>query len=342
MNLIIDGNAIGYAHHNATVLTVGGMQTQAVFGFVRSMRMLAQVHRPQDFLVLWDGRAQWRFDMYPAYKGTRKPKDAAGVARKEHYKKQSVLIRAAVRALGLKQMMHPGAEADDLAGLLARQIRAVQGQAVFVTGDQDWLQFLAPGIVWFDPVRNQTVNMATFFNFTGYQTPEEFLNGKALVGDSSDNITPAGGIGKDTAPLFIAKHRSVEEFWRRCDAGEHVPEDKAEMRLWKGVSPYSKEEWEKQFVLPAGLLDNDKDVVKAKKKHMDLWVGDTRNKFLRNMKLMNLLQVPKPENIHSYIEPRAYNEAVFRTLCEKLAFRSILADFDNFVNPFRIALKKAA
>ncbi len=63
---------------------------------------------------------------------------------------------------------------------------AKAGQRVkLITGDKDWLQMVQSGVVWFDPIRDRECNMPNFFEFTGYRTPEQFLDGKALMGDSA-------------------------------------------------------------------------------------------------------------------------------------------------------------
>ena len=68
---LIDGNSVGHAAHRATKLRSGDMETQAVFGMLRSIRDM-KVERPNfEPIVLWDGRAQWRFDLHPEYKSNR-------------------------------------------------------------------------------------------------------------------------------------------------------------------------------------------------------------------------------------------------------------------------------
>lgn len=302
--IIIDGNSLGHAAHNATKLTVGEMQTQAIFGMVKSIKLLAEKYSGWSMLVLWDGKADWRKAIYPDYKENRKAKDEKQLAHKEAYKAQSPFVRKALSLLGVRQMFATSHEADDMAGILVKKIAGTQ-DIVLVSGDRDWLQLVRPGVIWFDPIRDNTVGSGNFMDFTGYFTPQEFLQGKALMGDSSDNISGVGGIGEKGAPEFLAQFKGVRNFFTQVDDGTFAPKKKA---------------------------------------HQNLASPEGRAAFARNLKLMSLLNVPTPNPEDTNIIAADYDEGRFRVLCEKLSFLSILRDFDNFIRPFREAqsLPKAA
>ena len=321
---LVDGNSIGHANHNATKLTVGGMETQAIFGVVKSIHALVKEDPSASTLVLWDGKSQWRKDVLPSYKENRTATNEREAAHKESYKKQSPFVRKALQLLGVRQMLATSAEADDLAGLLVKKLAGRQIR--LVTGDKDWLQLVRPGVTWFDPIRDRQCNLSNFFEFTGYRTPEQFLDGKALVGDTSDNIPPVGGIGETGAPEFIAEFGSVQRFYDQVDAGLFVPKKKAHIRLC-GESEFSKDEWAAQYA-------GDPSDEKAKKKHLDQWPGQGRIIFARNRRVMNLLDVPPPPKEDVSIINPTFNPEGFRALCEKLAFHSILRNFDAFIEPF--------
>ena len=292
--LIIDGNSICHANHNATKLTVGDMETQAIFGTVKSIQKLRLMYPDAEMLCLWDGKAQWRKEICSEYKENRKATDEKSAASKESYKRQSPFVRKALQLLGIRQMLVTSAEADDMAGLMVNKLAGVK-TIVLVSGDKDWIQLVRPGVTWFDPIRDRSVNMSNFFEFTGYKTPEQFVDGKALMGDSSDNIPGVGGIGEKGAPEFVAEFGSVEKFFELCEKGVFIPKKKAHQRL---NSPEGQEV------------------------------------FRRNRKVMNLLDVPTPpkEDV-SVIQPN-FNPDLFRSICEKLAFASILRDFDSFIKLF--------
>lgn len=295
--VLIDGNAIGNHFHHAATLTVGSFETQAVFGFVKMLRALAVNFPVHDLMSLWDGRANFRYALYPEYKGNRVKTKVVEIKKKEAYTSQRPLIEKAVDMLGVKQMTASNLEADDLGGFFSQRLSRQGMNVLMVTGDHDWMQLVNERVTWLDPRGAGTrVSLTNFLEMTGYHTPLEFLNGKCLIGDSSDAISPAGGIGKETAPEFIAQFKSVKEFWRRCDSGEFVPKKKA---------------------------------------HIGLWKGDGRANFERNWKLMNLLDAPPPDLKKLIVRPGHFNPESFRVLCERLFFASILGDFDAFIEPFK-------
>lgn len=296
--LVIDANSLGYKYQAMGKLTANGMEIQAFFGMIKGIRNLKIQYPNHKMIVLWDGHAQWRYDMlpktdsHPGYKGDRDA-DPKQALMRSRYKAQKPFIQRALTSLGVRQLTASTHEADDMAGYFAATLT---GEIVFVTGDGDWLQFVREGVSWYDHVKELVVTMDNFLDYTGYFSGKEFLQGKALMGDTSDKIPGVGGIGEKGAPLFMAEHKNVAEFFRKVEAGEFVPTTAAL----------------KKFATPQG-----------------------KRAFARNYKLMNLQIVPKPlpENITS--TGTKLDEAEFKSICEEFAFRSLLADFDNFLKPFR-------
>lgn len=303
--LLIDGNSIGHANHNATRLTVGNTEVQAIFGFAKSIRGYYEQFAGAQPVVLWDGRAQWRYDIYPEYKGKRKEateKDPKRAEHKANYERQVPLIKKMLTSLGVRQVVHPEYEADDLAGLLVKRLQG--RRVVLVSGDQDWLQLISPSVTWFDPIRDHKVTPTNLFEFSGYYTPREFLEGKALRGDSSDSISGVGGMGEVSAREFMATHRGVQQFWTKVDSGVLVPKK----RKSKTATSLHPEEF--------------------------LCSAEGRQLFDRNMRLMNLSGVPEPASGTLKIDKGEFNPDIFQSLCERLAFQSILRDWQHFTLPF--------
>ncbi len=324
--LLIDGNSVGYGAHHATKLTVGRMQVQAVYGFVKSLRTLANKFTNSKFVVLWDGRAQWRYDLYPGYKGNRNSDDPIKIADKAAYKSQVPAIQKLVSSLGITQILPELNEADDFAGILSKKL---PGYITLVSGDQDWLQLVNDRVSWFDPIRDIDVNTNSFLKFTGYTTPAEFLEGKILQGDTSDTITGVGGIGKDGAPLFVAQFKSIAEFHRQCDSGEFKPTKKAHLSLWKGTSELNQDDW-----LAANPCPTPDDP-KLLKKHLKQYSGQGRLLEVRNRKLMDLSAVPPIDRSTWVNHPGEYNPTRFKALCERLNFQSVLRELDTYTNHFK-------
>lgn len=300
--ILVDGNSIAHANHNGAKLTVGGMQVQAIFGMLKSLRALMQSARGnKELIVLWDGKAQFRLDLYPEYKGNRAAMTTADELHNEARKKQMPFLEKALSLLGVRQLRSPLLEADDLAGHLVPMFVAAGHQVTMVSGDKDWLQMVGPGVAWFDPIRDRRCDESNFLEFTGYYSPRAFVQGKALQGDGSDNISGVGGIGEKGAPVFLAKWKSVEGFFQAVD----------DDRAGKLGAAHTK------FATPAG-----------------------RALFERNMKLMDWAQSRKPEKGEVISTPALVDVVRFEAFCERLAFASILREFTLFLKAFNITYIK--
>lgn len=294
--LLIDGNSVGYACHHGTKLSSGGQETQAVFGYLKTMRELRVTYPDHTPIVLWDGRAEWRFTLNPSYKSNRND-DPKKVATKEAYQSQTPFIKDALEALGIRQMRVTTHEADDMAGyMVGTLMQKPDTEIVLISGDGDWIQLVRPGVTWRD-MRDDAkiVTSANLFDKTGYKTPLAYLEGKCLQGDSSDVISGVGGIGEKGAPEFLAEFGSVRNFWKLCEEGTLVPKKKA---------------------------------------HISLYEGDGRKLFGRNLKLMQLIKVAKPDPANVEVRKGELNRERFQHICEELGFASILKQLDVFINRF--------
>ena len=311
--LLIDGNNIAYANHCAMTLTCGSFQTQAIFGMFKSMQKLMTMQYPGWApMVLWDGHPEWRYQLFPEYKGNRKINDdPERAARRAAYKAQCPFIEKGLSLLGVAQMRGLKQEADDLAGVMTRKLANAGRSVVMVSGDQDWLCLLRDNVLWFDPVRDDKVTLANFTNYTGFFSVEEFVQGLAITGDDSDNIDGIDGVGDSTAIKFLAEHVSVEEFWRKVDSGAYKP------KVRKSKT--------------------------AKSKHPEELIASHAGRELigRNLKLVDLRNVPTPSPEDMKIDRGSYDEEGFRTLCERLGFNSILREWDQFLGPFRANANKS-
>jgi len=306
--LLVDGNSIAHANHNGAILSVGGFQVQAIFGFLKSMRaLLNATPGDKEIIVLWDGKAQWRLDLYPEYKGNRAPRDAESEASDQARRKQMPILEKALAMLGIKQIRSPLLEADDLAGYFSRTLGLTK-QITLVSGDKDWITLVSKNVVWFDPIRDRRVDLGNLLPFTGYFTTDAYVQGKALTKDVSDNISGIDGFGDKTAQLFLAKWQDVNEFFRQVDGGEYIP---AARKDKKAKTPHP----EQLLASPEG-----------------------RAIFQRNVKLMDLRLSRAPEPGEAQIERGAVNQAGFFQLCERLAFASILRDRRQFMASFGIDL----
>lgn len=304
-NLIIDANAVGYSNHYGKKLTYNGMQTQAIYGTLQSIRLLYTEFRDASRIALWDGRAQWRFDLHPSYKSKRE--DPKRLVDKKAYAEQRPFIQEAFKLLGIPQIVVSDAEADDIAGYMSRDFvsRNSGTKVVLVTKDHDWIQLVNENVDFYNIADRSIINAKNFLDRTGYLSGREFLAGKALQGDSSDDIPGVGGIGEKGAAEFMAKYGSVKAFFmlmpKTDDAQQHIKDT---------LKQYSKSEI--SFIYGGGV-----------------------QRCVKNMKLMNLIDAPRPAADKTTITRGEYSDEEFWKFCEEHGFQSILMDFEKFTKPFK-------
>ena len=302
--LLIDGNSIGFAAQQGTRLTLGSTEVQAIFGVLRSVRMLTAQFPTLQPLVLWDGRS-WRKQVFAEYKANRDDKANPKVlAMRDSYRAQRPHISRGLRHLGIWQMIAGNMEADDLAGMMVKKAMRDSSAALMVSGDKDWLQLVGNRIVWFDPIRQNRVSIANFKEKTGYANPRAFLEGKALQGDAGDNIPGVGGIGEKGAAQLLEKFASVAAFL------DWVGNDETK-ELGKKLREFA-------FNTTGGL-----------------------DKFARNMQLMDLIPASPPVPERLSLTRGAVDVAVFTEFCEEFQFHSMLNDLTGWMAPFE-RFKEAA
>lgn len=219
--LLIDGNSLGYTSHHAGALTElpSGLQTQAIDGFVRavSFKLMETALLP---VVIWDGRAQWRYDLHPGYKSGR-TRTEKQIADRANYNAQVPYLQKLLKHLGVLQLRAPAAEADDLAYQIVRVLDGTGHLVELTSSDTDWWQFLSPDVSWRGC--RKTAPYVSFENFTeisGYATPQAFIEGKALKGDGADDIEGIEGIGEKTAISVMAQLGSRDNLQTKLKAGE--------------------------------------------------------------------------------------------------------------------------
>ncbi|WP_323016360.1 5'-3' exonuclease H3TH domain-containing protein [Castellaniella sp.] len=303
--IIVDASNRVHAHHSVNVLTVGKFQVQAIFGFVREVHALVERNPGWSPLVLWDGHAQWRYDVFPEYKSGREEKaknDPEAADRRRSREAQIPYIRKALSWMGIHQMYSVSQEADDMAGYFAKRIPADGSLVRLVSSDTDWSQLVGTNVQWVDTINDKKLTPTNFFEMTGYRDGFAYIQGKALIGDTSDSIDGIPKIGKKTAPLILAEFGSVAEFFRQVDAGIFIPKKVAH----------------KNLAYPVG-----------------------RHIFERNMKIMNLLDAPAPPKGDARVIAPDFNPQNLRLLFDKLNFQSILRDFDDWIEPLQKRQGKA-
>ena len=219
--VLIDGHSLLFrAFHGMPVMTnADGLPTNALFGFLRILFKILDSEQPDYLAVAFDQAAPtFRHKMYDAYKGTRKPAPP-------EFKAQEPVMRQILEAMGIPILTMEGWEADDILGTMANRASAEGLRAIIVSGDHDLLQVASDDICIAIPsTRGGQTETEVYFAkdvLEKYEvTPKAFIDVKALMGDSSDNIPGLPGVGKVTATKLIVAYGSIE------NAHEHVDEIK--------------------------------------------------------------------------------------------------------------------
>lgn len=210
--LLIDGHSIlSRAYYGVPLLSASsGIHTNAVYGFLNILFKCIDEERPDRIAVAFDLERQKlkRTQLYPAYKGTRRPMPSELL-------EQVPLTMDLVRAMNIPILTLEGYEADDLLGTVAKRSQAAGCEVTIVSGDRDLLQLCDTRIKISMPKASK--GRTEVFNYypedvkEQYQvTPQEFIDLKALMGDTSDNIPGLPGVGEKTATEIIVRFGSIE------------------------------------------------------------------------------------------------------------------------------------
>jgi len=210
---LIDAYALIYRSYFAFIsrplTNSAGENTSAPFGFTRFLLDIREQFEPDYLAVVFDAGASFRDQIFPAYKATREkmPDDLRSSLGR---------IRAILRGFHDRVVELDGYEADDVIGTLALKAKQAGLEAVIVSGDKDFYQLVGPDVHLLNPGRGGStgvaaewvseVNAAEKFGLP----PAKVADYLALVGDSSDNVPGARGIGPKTAVKLLEQYDDVE------------------------------------------------------------------------------------------------------------------------------------
>lgn len=197
LTLIIDGNNMAHRAHYAYNLSFRGHDVSAIYGTVRMIQALIRQFKPQAVIICWDGGIpNYRKRLIPAYKGTRKRDQDPS---RQDFVWQLQELQRIVPYFGILQVRRIGLEADDL--MYQASIMLCDTHPIIVTSDEDLLQALSPTVSVYKPGKQNTL-----IEYEDHQMDfvgEEFVEWKALQGDSSDNIKGVMGVGPKTATKIL-------------------------------------------------------------------------------------------------------------------------------------------
>ena len=211
--VIIDGNSlVNRAFYALPMLrSLSGKPCNAVFGFINMILNVISSEKPKYFACAFDaGKHTFRHNMYADYKGKRDkmPEDLA---------EQLPILKELLTAMGIKIIEQSEIEADDLIGSLSRKFEA---DFILVSGDRDLLQLINDNTtVWLTQkgisnvlkVDREVLKQEFGLN------PEQVIDLKSIMGDSSDNIPGVAGIGKVGATKLISEYGSLDNIYQNID-----------------------------------------------------------------------------------------------------------------------------
>lgn len=209
--VLIDGHSIlNRAFYGVPELTnSAGLHTNAVYGFLNILLKLLEEERADYLAVAFDLPAPtFRHERYAEYKGTRK-------SMPDELREQVPLLKELLAAMNIKTVSLEGYEADDVIGTLAKRYQKDGLEVTVVSGDRDLLQLADNHILIRLPKTSRGKTEILDFTPAAVKetygvTPEEFIDVKGLMGDSSDNIPGVPSIGEKTATALIQSWHSIE------------------------------------------------------------------------------------------------------------------------------------
>jgi DNA polymerase-1 len=217
--ILIDGNALMHrAYHGMArgfVPQHDGQPVGMVYGFASTLINALEYFHPQSIIATFDNKEKtFRHKLDENYKAHRK-------SAPDDFYPQIPLVKECIEAFGISIFEKPGFEADDLIGTLATQAEQEGNEVFILSGDLDFLQLVS------DKVKlaklNGRLENSIIYGPTETEarygiTPEQMVDFKAIVGDSSDNYKGIPGVGPKTAAPLLQEWGSLDNILRNIDS----------------------------------------------------------------------------------------------------------------------------
>ncbi len=216
--VLIDGHSIlNRAFYGVPDLSnAQGLHTNAVYGFLNILFKILEEEEPEYLAVAFDVHAPtFRHEIYKEYKGTRKPMP-------EELREQVPVLKEVLAAMGICTVEKAGLEADDILGTLAKRGERDGMEVALVSGDRDLLQIAGEHIkIRIPKTRGGKTQIEDYYaadvEASYHVTPEQFVELKALMGDTSDNIPGVPKVGPKTAEELMVRYGSLENIYAHLD-----------------------------------------------------------------------------------------------------------------------------
>jgi DNA polymerase I len=204
--LLVDGSNAAFRAFfgiQTDMRAADGFPTRALFGFISMLRKLKADHKPDGLVVVFDRGLSFRNALYPDYKGQRPDMP-------DDLRMQWPEFLPLSRELGHTALAQEGFEADDIIGTLAARFAGPDCDVVIVSSDKDFAQLVNPYVSLLDLKTGERVGREGVIERWGVP-PERIIDLLALMGDTSDNVPGAVGVGPKKAAKYIETYGTVED-----------------------------------------------------------------------------------------------------------------------------------
>lgn len=285
--LAIDGNSlINRAFYGIKLLTTkDGQYTNAVYGFINILHRLLELENPDGVAVAFDLKSPtFRHKKYAEYKAGRK-------GMPEELRSQMPILKEWLTLAGYTCIECEGFEADDILGTLSRICTESGNECVISTGDRDSLQLISDStkvlLAATKMGKPEVINYTKEVLFEKYGlTPDEMIELKALMGDSSDNIPGVAGVGEKTATDLITRFHSIDFIYENLDALDIKDSVRNKLAVGKELAFLSRELGTICKTAPINSSIEDYKIKPCNKENLARLM--TRLEFFKLMEKMNL------------------------------------------------------
>lgn len=214
--LIIDGSSLFFRAFYALPLlkTKRGIYTNAVYGFVSMLENAIEMIDPEYVMICFDQKGKtFRHELYDEYKGTREKTPS-------ELDQQWPILMEILNLMNIKTMDSPDYEADDLAGTLAKMGKEENLDVYLLTGDRDYLQLIEDDIQVL--MTRKGISEMEIFDEKKVEEeyelrPDQLIDLKGFMGDSSDNIPGVPGIGEKTGIMLLKSFETMDGVYENID-----------------------------------------------------------------------------------------------------------------------------
>lgn len=213
--LLVDGHHLFHRTYNAlprSIVGRDGAPIQGVHGFAGAFLRLVRRFEPSHVCVPFDPpEPPFRRALFPGYRTGRPRGTPEEVA---NFDAQVAQVLQVLDHLGVQHPMLAGYEADDAIGTLAALASSAGLPTLIVSGDRDLLQLVGPSVTLFMPKgqEGETWTPALVEERWGVR-PDQFVDLKALIGDTSDLIPGVPGIGPRTAAALLRRYGDIDALY---------------------------------------------------------------------------------------------------------------------------------